>query len=82
MLITVGALVTLPGGFFKSVGTLFGLAFDLAAARAECLEGEQSVKGLRYRDRCWYIAQDQYLVVSAEGYRALRPYQNETGRPN
>jgi hypothetical protein len=84
VLITVVALVTLPGGFFKSVGTLLGLAFDLVARRAHCIEGrtstswasegEQSVKGLLHRDRYWYIVQDQYLAVSAEGYQALRPY--------
>jgi hypothetical protein len=32
------------------------------------------VKGLLHRDRYWYIVQDQYLAVSAEGYQALRPY--------
>ena len=89
-LITVGALMTLPGGFFKSLGTLLGLVFDLAAGRAHCIEGrtstswasegEQSVKGLLHRDRYWYIVHDEYLPVTIEGYQALRPYSGSECR--
>ena len=84
LLITVGALIALMGRFFKSVGMLFGLALDLAAGRAHCIEGRtstswaseggQGMKALLHKDRYWYIVRDQYLAVSAEGYQALRPY--------
>jgi hypothetical protein len=42
VLIVVSAVMALAGGFFKSVGTLFNLALDLADGRAHCMEGRTS----------------------------------------
>jgi hypothetical protein len=90
LLILGGALLALPGGFFKSVGTVFSLALDLAAGRALCIEGRTStswaseggrgLKALRRGELYWYIVQDQYLLVTLEGYQAMRAYSGSVSK--
>jgi hypothetical protein len=85
-----GALMALPGGLFKSVGTVFNLAFDLAAGRGLCIEGRTStswaseggrgLKALRRGELYWYIIQDQYLPVTLEGYQAMRAYSGSLSK--
>jgi hypothetical protein len=87
--ITLSAIAALPGGFLKSIATLFSVALDLAGGGVQCIagrtstsyavEGEQGVGALHKalqdnRVRRWYVVQDQYLQVTLAGYEALRPY--------